>query len=178
MSRIGKLPISIPQGVKIQLGENRITVNGPKGALTFDHHELVSLSQAEGKIIVSRKDDTRRSSSIQGLTRTLIANMITGVTAGYKRELEVIGVGYRAEVKGKNLTLIVGFAGPVEIPLPPGIDAAVEKNTKITLTGIDKQKVGQFAAQVRKVRPPEPYKGKGIKYIEEVIRRKVGKTSG
>ncbi|MDP8224025.1 MAG: 50S ribosomal protein L6 [Candidatus Lernaella stagnicola] len=178
MSRIGKLPIAIPKGVKVQVNGRQVHVSGPQGKLQYEYVALVSVSEDEGRLWVKRNDETKDSSRIQGLTRTLINNMVIGVSEGYKRELDIVGVGYRAEVKGKMLVLNVGYSNPVEVPLPAGVVAVVEKNTHITLTGFDKQLLGQFAADVRKVRPPEPYKGKGIKYSNEIVRRKEGKKQG
>ncbi|NLH48630.1 MAG: 50S ribosomal protein L6 [Myxococcales bacterium] len=178
MSRIGKLPIPIPKGVKVQITGNRVVVNGPNGSLTYEHRPEVRVAEENGHLLVQRVDEGRQGSSMQGLTRTLINNMVVGVTQGYTRELDINGVGWRAEVKGDQLALTVGFTNPVEVAIPKGITVRVDKNTHIVLQSSDKQQVGEFAAIVRKVRPPEPYQGKGIKYTEEVLRRKEGKTSG
>lgn len=178
MSRIGKLPIAIPKGVKVKISGRLVDVQGPKGKLSYEHEPLVSVTQEDEQLLVGRDDATKDSSRIQGLTRTLINNMVIGVADGYKRELDIVGVGYRAEVKGKTLVLSVGYSHPVELELPSGLEAVIERNTHITLTGFDKQSLGQFAANVRRVRPPEPYKGKGIKYTEETVRRKEGKKQG
>jgi large subunit ribosomal protein L6 len=178
MSRIGKLPITVPKGVKVQINGRLVNVDGPKGKLQFEHLTDVSVVDQDGQILVQRQDAGKDSSRVQGLTRTLVNNMILGVSDGFKRELDIVGVGFRAEVKGQTLILNVGFSNPVEISVPKGIEVAIEKNTHLTLTGFDKQLVGQFAANVRRVRPPEPYKGKGIKYTEETVRRKEGKKQG
>lgn len=177
MSRIGKLPIPIPKGVKVQISGNRVVVEGPKGSLHYDHRPEISIAEENGHLLVNRIEKGSAGSSMQGLTRTLINNMVLGVTQGYTRELDINGVGWRAEVKGEMLALTVGFTNPYEIAIPKGITVRVDKNTHIVLQSCDKQQVGQFAADVRKVRPPEPYQGKGIKYTEEEIRRKEGKTS-
>jgi len=178
MSRIGKQPIPIPKGIKVQIKGQEINVQGPKGKQALTHHDDVTVKQDGDNIIVERKREDRHGHSLQGLTRTLVANMITGVAEGFSKTLEIVGVGYRAEVKGKTLVLSVGHSHPVEMPLPDGVEAQVDKNTKIVLTSYDKQRLGQFAAEVRAMRPPEPYKGKGIKYAGEIIRRKVGKATG
>ena len=176
MSRIGRMPIAIPAGVTVTIAENNVvSVKGPKGELVRELPVEMEIKEEEGKIIVTRPNDLKRMKSLHGLTRTLIANMITGVTAGYEKKLEINGVGYRASKAGKKLTLNLGYSHPVEMEDPEGIDSTVEGNV-ITVKGIDKEKVGQFAAEIRSKREPEPYKGKGIKYADEVIRRKVGKT--
>ncbi len=177
MSRIGKLPIPLPKGVTADVKGTVVTVKGPLGQLTYSHGALVTVKLEDDKIVVERCDESRQSSSIQGLTRTLINNMVVGVSKGYVRELDVNGVGYRAEVKGRTLVLTLGFCHPVELELPQGVDCSVDKNTHIVLKSANKEAVGQFAAEVRGVRPPEPYKGKGIKYTTEVIRHKVGKAT-
>jgi large subunit ribosomal protein L6 len=177
MSRIGKLPIPIPAGVKVQIQGRRVQVEGPKGKLAYEHNAQVAVAQEPGRLLVSRDDAQAGASAQQGLARTLINNMVVGVTKGYVRELDIIGVGFRAEVKGPTLFVTVGFTQPAEIAVPPGIEVRVDKNTHLVVTGIDKRLVGQFAANVRRLRPPEPYKGKGIKYTEEKVRRKEGKTS-
>ena len=177
MSRIGRMPIAIPAGVTVDIAENnKVTVKGPKGTL-----ERVLVPEMEIKkdgevITVSRPNDLKRMKSLHGLTRTLINNMIIGVTNGYEKTLEINGVGYRAQKQGKKLTLALGYSHPVEMEDPEGIETVVEGQNKITVKGIDKEKVGQYAAEIRDKRRPEPYKGKGIKYSDEVIRRKVGKT--
>jgi len=176
MSRIGRMPIAVPAGVTVDIAENNhVTVKGPKGTLerTLPTEMEITLEGAE--VIVKRPNDLKKMKSLHGLTRTLISNMVIGVTEGYKKELEVNGVGYRAAKQGKKLNLSLGYSHPVELEDPEGLESAVEGN-KITVSGIDKEKVGQYAAEIRKQRPPEPYKGKGIKYVSETIRRKVGKT--
>lgn len=177
MSRIGKLPIEVPAGVDIKIGEsNLVTVKGPKGTLERKLADDMNIAIENGQIIVTRPNDLKRSKALHGLTRTLIANMVEGVTKGYEKVLEINGVGYRAAKSGKKLTLTLGYSHPVEMMDPEGIETVLEGQNKITVKGIDKEKVGQFAAEIRTKRPPEPYKGKGIKYADEVIRRKVGKT--
>ena len=177
MSRIGRMPIAIPAGVTVTIAENNVvSVKGPKGELVRDLPVEMEIKEEEGKIIVARPNDLKRMKSLHGLTRTLIANMITGVTAGYEKKLEINGVGYRASKAGKKLTLNLGYSHPVEMEDPEGIETVMEGQNIIIVKGIDKEKVGQFAAEIRSKREPEPYKGKGIKYADEVIRRKVGKT--
>ena len=176
MSRIGKLPVAIPAGVEVKLEEgNVITVKGPKGTLTRKLVDDLDIKVEGSEVIVTRPSDLKRYKSLHGLTRTLIFNMVEGVTNGYTKELEINGVGYRAAKAGKKLTLTLGYSHPVEMEDPEGIETKVDCN-KITVSVIDKEKVGQFAAEIRTKRPPEPYKGKGIKYTTETIRRKVGKT--
>ena len=177
MSRIGRMPIAIPAGVTVTIAEkNVVSVKGPKGELVRELPVEMEIKEEEGKIIVTRPNDLKRMKSLHGLTRTLIANMITGVTAGYEKKLEINGVGYRAAKAGKKLTLSLGYSHPVEMEDPEGIETVMEGQNIIIVKGIDKEKVGQFAAEIRSKREPEPYKGKGIKYADEVIRRKVGKT--
>jgi large subunit ribosomal protein L6 len=179
MSRIGKLPVPVPDGVEVSLDGLDVTVKGPKGELSRRMPEGVTLSRDdEGAIVVTRNGETRTERSRHGLVRTLIANMIEGVTAGYSKSLELVGVGYRAAAKGSDIELQVGYSHPVLIPAPEGIAFEVPQPTRITVSGIDKVLVGQVAANIRKVRPPEPYKGKGIKYEGEQIRRKAGKAAG
>lgn len=175
MSRIGKKPVTIPAGVTVTLDGDDITVKGPKGLLSRKRPPLVSIEVVDGEVRVLRPDDGRQARSMHGLTRALIQNMVTGVSTGFTRVLEINGVGYRAEVKPGVLGLAMGYSHPIEVFLPEGITAAVDKNT-VTITGIDKEALGQLAAVIRDQRPPEPYKGKGIKYAEETIRRKVGKA--
>ena len=176
MSRIGRMPISVPDGVTVDVKEgNVVTVKGPKGTLERTFAPEMILEQKDGEITVSRPNDLKRNKSLHGLTRTLLHNMIVGVHEGYTKVLEVNGVGYRAAKQGKKLVLNLGYSHPVEMEDPDGIETAVEGN-KISVTGISKEKVGQYAAEIRGKRAPEPYKGKGIKYADEVIRRKVGKT--
>jgi len=177
MSRIGRMPIAIPAGVTVTIAENNVvSVKGPKGELVRELPVEMEIKEEEGKIIVTRPNDLKRMKALHGLTRTLIANMITGVTAGYEKKLEINGVGYRASKAGKKLTLNLGYSHPVEMEDPEGIETVMEGQNIIFVRGIDKEKVGQFAAEIRSKREPEPYKGKGIKYADEVIRRKVGKT--
>lgn len=175
MSRIGNAPIVIPAGVEVKLDGNTVTVKGPKGELTRTVHQNMKVEIEGAEIKVTRPNDQKENRSLHGLTRTLIANMVEGVTNGYSKQLEVNGVGYRSSVEGNKLVLNIGYSHPVEMPFPDGVKAEVNDKI-ITISGIDKQKVGQFAAEVREKRPPEPYKGKGIKYVDEHIRRKEGKA--
>ena len=176
MSRIGKNPVPVPSGVTIDLDGPNVTVKGPKGQLSHRVAEPITVTTEDGVITVSRPDDERRSKSLHGLTRTLIANMVIGVTDGYVRKLEIHGTGYRVQAKGSNLEFALGYSHPVLITAPEGVTFAVETPTKFSITGIDKQKVGQIAANIRRLRKSDPYKGKGIRYEGEQIRRKVGKT--
>ena len=176
MSRIGRMPIAIPDGVTVTIAENnQVTVKGPKGTLERVLPAEMDIKQEGSEIIVTRPNDLKKMKSLHGLTRTLIHNMVVFVTAGYEKTLEVNGVGYRASKSGNKLTLNLGYSHPVEMSDPEGLEAVVDGN-KIIVKGIDKEKVGQYAAEIRDKRRPEPYKGKGIKYADEVIRRKVGKT--
>ena len=175
MSRIGKMPITVPANVTVDLSDGNVHVKGPKGELNRDVPRQITVTRENGTLLVERQSNEPTHRSLHGLTRSLIANMVTGVTDGFSRRLEVNGVGYRAAVAGGNLVLQVGYSHPVLYPAPPGITFAVQGNA-ITISGADKELVGEVAAQVRRVRPPEPYKGKGIKYAEEVIRRKAGKA--
>ncbi|MCM1398578.1 MAG: 50S ribosomal protein L6 [Clostridium sp.] len=176
MSRIGRMPIAVPAGVTVDIAENnKVTVKGPKGTLERVLPSEMEITQEGAEILVKRPNDLKKMKSLHGLTRTLINNMVVGVTDGYVKTLEVNGVGYRAAKQGSKLTLSLGYSHPVEMTDPEGITTAVDGN-KITVSGIDKEKVGQYAAEIREKRRPEPYKGKGIKYDYEVIRRKVGKT--
>lgn len=176
MSRIGKKPIVIPAGVTVTVDNNTVNVKGGKGELTRTFSDLVEIKEEGAEIIVSRVDETTASNAQQGLTRTLIHNMVTGVSEGFEKKLELTGVGYRAALKGKDLDLSLGYSHPVIFPAPENISFVVPDNTHITVQGISKEQVGQVAAEIRMKRPPEPYKGKGIKYIDEVVRRKEGKT--
>ena len=179
MSRIGRMPIQVPAGVEIQIGEgNVVTVKGPKGILEKQFHPDMNIAVADNVLTVTRPDDEKLHRSLHGLTRTLLHNMVVGVTEGYKKELEINGIGYRAQKTGTQVTMNLGFSHPVVVDEVEGITIEVPEPTKLVIHGIDKQKVGQFAAEVRGKRPPEPYKGKGIKYVDEVIRRKEGKTGG
>ncbi len=176
MSRVGKKPIPIPDKTKITFADSLVTVAGEKGTLSQAINPAIGLKIEDGVMNVTMVSEDRKSRALQGLTRSLAANMITGVNQGFERKLEINGIGYRAELSGKQIVLHVGYSNPVTFKLPEGINAAVAKNNNIILSGIDKQKVGLAAAAIRKIRPPEPYKGKGIKYAEEHIRRKAGKT--
>ncbi len=177
MSRIGRLPIAIPAGVTVDIADNnKVTVKGPKGELSKELPTEMEIKMEGAEILVSRPNDLKKMKSLHGLTRTLINNMVVGVSNGYEKVLEVNGVGYRAAKQGNKLTLSLGYSHPVEMEDPEGIETVLEGQNKITVKGIDKEKVGQFAAEIRDKRRPEPYKGKGIKYADEVIRRKVGKT--
>mgnify|MGYP002514660144 FL=1 len=177
MSRIGRLPIAIPAGVTVEVAENnKVTVKGPKGTLERVLPSEMTIKLEGSEIVVTRPNDLKKMKSLHGLTRTLIFNMVVGVTDGYEKVLEVNGVGYRAAKKGKTLTLSLGYSHPVEMEDPEGIETVLDGQNKIIVKGIDKEKVGQYAAEIREKRAPEPYKGKGIKYADEVIRRKVGKT--
>ncbi|ACV69334.1 50S ribosomal protein L6 [Desulfohalobium retbaense] len=176
MSRIGKLPVQIPQGVEVTLNKDSVDLKGPKGELQVPAHTKIRFAQEGDAILVNRVDDSRPAKEQHGLRRTLLQNAVDGVTKGFEKGLELVGVGYRVAVKGQTVELNVGYSNPVEFSLPDGISARVEGN-KIFIAGIDKQLVGEIAAQIRRVRPPEPYKGKGIKFIDEQIRRKAGKSA-
>ena len=176
MSRIGRKPINIPAGVEVKVDGSCVTVKGPKGTLTQKFQPSMNIAVEGAEIVVTRPNDDKENRSLHGLTRTLIHNMIVGVTEGFKKELEVNGVGYRAAKEGNKLVLNIGYSHTVEVPEIDGITIEVPQPNQIVVSGCDKQKVGQFAAEIREKRPPEPYKGKGIKYADEVIRRKVGKT--
>jgi large subunit ribosomal protein L6 len=176
MSRIGREPIVIPAGVDVTVDGSTVTVKGPKGELSRTVHSNMTVEKKDGQIIVTRPNDNKENRSLHGLTRTLIANMVTGVEKGFSKELEINGIGYRAEKKGKDLVMTIGYSHQVIMPEIDGISIEVPAPNKIIISGPDKQKVGQFAAEVREKRPPEPYKGKGIKYADEHIRRKEGKA--
>lgn len=177
MSRIGRKPIAIPSGVKVEIADdNLVTVHGPKGELRLAAAPSLLIEQSENELLVSRPDDSRSNRSLHGLTRTLIGNMVTGVTDGYRKNLEIQGVGYRAQMDGEKLVLNVGYSHPVRMAAPDGISYLVDGLTKVAVLGIDKQSVGEEAAKIRRVRPPEPYKGKGIRYEGEFVRRKAGKA--
>ena len=177
MSRIGRMPIAIPAGVTVELAENnKVTVKGPKGTLERVLPSEMEIKVEGAEVVVSRPNDLKKMKSLHGLTRTLINNMVIGVTDGYENKLEVNGVGYRAQKQGKKLTLSLGYSHPVEMEDPEGVETVLDGQNLIIVKGIDKEKVGQFAAEIRDKRRPEPYKGKGIKYVDETIRRKVGKT--
>jgi large subunit ribosomal protein L6 len=176
MSRIGRQPIAIPPGVNVAVTDHTVTISGPKGTLSQQVHPAINVRVEDGKILVERQSDLRQHRALHGLSRTLIANMVEGVTKGFSKSLDLVGVGYRAQKVGNRLVLQVGFSHPVEITPPPGIDVAVEGTNRIIISGIDKQLVGQFAAEVRAIRPPDPYKGKGIRYTGEEVRLKAGKA--
>jgi len=177
MSRIGRAPITIPAGVDVAIVGNNVAVKGPKGELSLDVHPKMQVALEDGVMTVTRPDDSGPSRSLHGLTRTLISNMVTGVTTGFAKKLEIQGVGYRASKKGEDLEILVGYSHPVVVPPPENIEFEVPVPTQIVVKGIDKQRVGQVAAEIRAVRKPEPYKGKGIRYEGEVVRRKVGKRA-
>lgn len=176
MSRIGKKPIAIPQGVTIEMDAKNIIVTGPKGTLRQDIPGDIMVKQEENNLMVERPNDSKQNRAFHGLTRALVSNMVQGVSNGFERKLELVGVGYRAQLQGKKLVINIGFSHPVEIEPPEGIEFEVPAATRITVRGIDKQLVGNTAAHIRAIRKPEPYKGKGIKYDNEVIRRKAGKS--
>ncbi len=177
MSRIGKQPVLIPSGVEVSIDGQNVSVKGPKGSLDLKVAEPITVVRNDdGAIVVSRPDDERRNRSLHGLSRTLVSNLVTGVTQGYTIKMEIFGVGYRVQAKGSNLEFALGYSHPVVITAPDGVTFAVETPTKFSITGIDKQKVGQIAANIRRLRKSDPYKGKGVRYEGEQIRRKVGKT--
>jgi len=176
MSRVGKLPVPIPAGVKVTIGPSHFTVEGPKGKLTQDYISLVEIKTEGSSAVVTRKNESKRAKSLHGLYRNLLNNMVIGVSTGYTRNLVINGVGYRAEVKGKALVLSLGYSNPIEYSIPSGMTVETDGPNKISLKGIDKAQVGQVASELRSLRPPEPYKGKGVKYEEETLRRKVGKS--
>lgn len=176
MSRVGRQPIPLAQGVKVEVADERVTVTGPKGALSRPALPGITVAQEDGSLVVTRESDQKDHRSMHGLMRTLVSNMVTGVSTGFTKTLEIQGVGYRVQKQGSNLLLQVGYSHPVEMTPPPGIEFNVEGNNRVLVTGIDKELVGQVSANIRKVRPPEPYKGKGIRYQGEVVRRKAGKA--
>lgn len=176
MSRIGRMPVVVPTGVDVKIDGRHVTVKSSKGELTRDFHERMSFELVEGELTVTRPDDSRESKALHGLSRALLSNMVVGVTDGFSKELEIQGVGYRAALKGRDVELQVGFSHTVVVEAPEGITLEVPEPTRINISGIDKEKVGQVAADIRKVRPPEPYKGKGIRYVGEYVRRKAGKA--
>ncbi|ABI69609.1 50S ribosomal protein L6 [Syntrophomonas wolfei] len=178
MSRIGKKPISLPAGVEVSIKDNAISVKGPKGVLEWALPEGITVVQEGNELVVKRPSDIKQHRAMHGLSRALIANMVQGVSAGFEKKLELVGVGYRAQMQGKKLVISIGFSHPVEVEPPEGIEFEVPAVTRITVKGIDKQLVGNTAAHIRAIRKPEPYKGKGIKYENEVIRRKAGKAGG
>jgi large subunit ribosomal protein L6 len=176
MSRIGRLPIEIPAGVDVTIDGPTVSVKGPRGSMSHTIPAPLTAALEDGKVVVARPDDERRSKSLHGLTRTLIANQIVGVTQGYTKGLEVVGTGYRVQARGASIEFALGFSHPVTVEPPAGITLTVEGNNKLTVAGIDKQAVGETAANIRKIKKPEPYKGKGIRYAGEVVRRKAGKA--
>jgi len=178
MSRIGKVPIPIPEKVEVKVEGDTVSVKGPKGSLSHRLPPEIYVELQDGQIWVRRKNDSRRARSLHGLNRTLIANMVKGVTEGFEKKLEIVGVGYRAALQGRTLQLSLGYSHPVLYPIPEGIEITLDSPTNITVKGIDKQKVGQVAAEIRALRKPEPYKGKGIRYAGEEVRRKAGKGRG
>lgn len=176
MSRIGNKPVVIPAGVTVDVKDHTVTVKGPKGELSYTFNQNISLEQREDEVVFTRPDDSKENKTIHGTTRAVFNNMVVGVTEGFQKELELIGVGYRAQLQGKKLVLNVGYSHPVEFTPEEGVEIEVPSNTKVIVKGYDKQKVGELAANIRGVRPPEPYKGKGIRYVDEFVRRKEGKT--
>ena len=176
MSRVGRMPIVLPKEVKVACDPSKVEVTGPKGRLIHSLPQGITVSLDGGKVLVHRPNDQRTSRALQGLMRSIIANMAIGVTQGFEKRLEILGVGFRADVEGKALKLTLGFSHPIIYPLPEGIKVEVEKQTQITVKGIDKQQVGIVAAKLRSIKPPDPYKGKGVRYLGERIRKKVGKT--
>ena len=176
MSRVGKMPIAVPQGVEVRIDGTRVSVKGPKGELSRDLSPEMRIEQKDGQVIVSRPSDQPRHRAMHGLTRSLVANMVAGVTEGFSKTLELQGVGYRAQMQGRDLVLAIGYSHPVNVPPPPGIEFEVEGTSRIIVKGTNREHVGQTAADVRKIRPPEPYKGKGIRYQGEYVRRKAGKA--
>ncbi|ANM28601.1 50S ribosomal protein L6 [Acidobacteria bacterium Mor1] len=176
MSRIGKQPVTIASGVQVTLADGKITVKGPNGTLEQAIPDGMTVSQEDGAVIIKRRDDSKSQKALHGLTRALIQNAVTGVTAGFKKDLEIHGVGYRADVKGKNVVFALGYSHPIEFPIPEGIKVAIDKNTLITVTGADRQQVGQVAAEMRALRPPDVYKLKGVRYADEQLRKKAGKS--
>jgi large subunit ribosomal protein L6 len=178
MSRIGKLPIAVPKGVTVELSEDAISAKGPKGTLSVALPPLVNINQEDGTLTVSRANDDQSSRAMHGLARTLINNLVTGVSTGFSRAIEINGVGYTVETKGNYVIFNLGYSHPIYYEVPEGVSIALDGKTKLTVSGADKQAVGSSAAKIRSFRPPEPYKGKGVKYVDEVIRRKDGKSGG
>jgi large subunit ribosomal protein L6 len=176
MSRIGKKPVVIPKGVQVGVQGQDVEVTGPKGRLGLRVHELCAVRVADGSVVVTRDADHRTAKALHGLTRALVANMVRGVTEGFERRLEIVGIGYRAQLAGRTLTFNLGYSHPIVFPLPDGVTAEVDKQTAIVLRGVDKYLVGQTAAKIRALRPPDSYKGKGIRYADETVRKKVGKA--
>ncbi len=178
MSRIGKLPISLPANVSVDVQGRTVKVKGPKGEISWDHHRTVEVKSADGSVTVEPVSTERLARALHGTTRQLVRNMVVGVSAGFEKKLSIVGVGYNAKVQGKELVMNIGFCHTVDMPIPQGLDIECPSNTQIVVKGVDKQLVGQFAANVRRVRPPEPYKGKGIRYEGEIVRRKAAKSFG
>lgn len=178
MSRVGRKPIPLPKGVEVSQQENEVVVKGPKGSLRTKLIEGLSMKVENGSVVFDRTNEERRTRAFHGLMRALVANNVAGVSEGFRRDLDIIGVGYRGEVKGREVVFQLGYSHPIRFQIPEGIDIAVDKSGRVTITGIDRQKVGQTAAEIRSLRLPDPYKGKGIKYTDEVIRRKAGKAAG
>ena len=176
MSRIGKKPIAVPKGVTVKVAEGAVEVQGPKGKLRQIHPAGINFELADGQLLAKRSTDDPSLAKFHGLARSLVANAVTGVTDGFKRELDIVGVGYRAELKGKQVHFALGYSHPIVFDIPNGIDVAIEKQTHITVTGVDRQLVGQVAANIRRMRKPDPYKQKGVRYTGEVLKKKVGKT--
>jgi large subunit ribosomal protein L6 len=176
MSRVGKKPVPVPSGVDVKISEDWLEVKGPKGTLRERMHPAIKVEFEDGRLSFARVRDDKADNAAFGLLRSLASNMVTGVTEGFQKGLEIVGIGYRAEVKGKTLVLNLGFSNPIEYAIPEGVEIAVEQKNKVVVRGVDKQLIGSVAAKIRGFRPPEPYKGKGVKYLDEQIRRKVGKT--
>ncbi len=176
MSRIGKIPIKIPEKVTVEVQDHAVTVKGPKGTLSMSAHPAITVQVKDKQVLCARPSDEKFHKALHGLTRSLIANMVEGVTKGFERKLDLVGVGYRASLLGKNVNIALGYSHPILFPVPAGVKIDIKDQTQVTVSGIDKQLVGAVAAKLRSFRPPEPYKGKGVKYAEERIRRKAGKT--
>ncbi len=176
MSRVGRKIIPIPGGVKINIGDGFVEVQGPKGKLQTQLPSGIQFEKQDGQLVAKRDSETKQHKALHGLARSLVANSVKGVTEGFQKELEIVGIGYRAELRGKSVVFSLGFSHPIEFPIPSGISIAVDKQTRLTISGIDKQKVGQVAATIRSLRKPDPYKNKGIRYVGEVLKKKVGKT--
>jgi large subunit ribosomal protein L6 len=177
MSRIGKLPVQIPAGVEAKIDGQKVSVKGPKGSLSLEVHPLMEIARADGSVEIRRKGNAPLDRSLHGLTRALLANMVHGVTSGFERTLQIVGIGYKAQVQGRKVVLNLGYSHQIEYPIPEGINIAVDNQTTLRVSGADKQKVGQVSAELRKLRPVEPYKGKGIRYSDEKVRQKEGKAA-